>query len=58
MIKQLKIVVDQKIIDETYYVNKFIWSIEDDDNKVYKTGEADTRELALEEARKVLKKMS
>lgn len=57
MAKQLKIVVDQKVVDDTYYVNKFIWTIEDDDHKVYKTGEADTRNQALEDARKILKKM-
>lgn len=57
MAKQYKIVVDQKVVDDTYYVNKFVWTIEDDDHKVYKTGEADTQEEALAEGRKALKTM-
>lgn len=53
-----KLVVEQKVVDDTYYVKKFIWTIVDEDNKVYAKGEEDTRNLALEIGRKKLKKLS
>lgn len=58
MAKHLKIVVEQKVVDDTYYADKFLWSVMDDENKVYKKGEAKSRNEALEEARKALKKFS
>lgn len=58
MAKHLKIVVEQKVVDDTYYADKFLWSVVDDENKVYKKGEAKSRNEALEEGRKALKKVS
>lgn len=58
MDKHLKIVVEQKVIDDTYYTNSFLWCIMDDEHKIYKNGEAKTRNEALEEGRKALKKIS
>lgn len=56
MRKQYKMVVEQKVVDDTYYVRRFIWTIVDEENNVYETGEEDTRELAFEKARKKYKK--
>ncbi len=55
--KNLRIIVEQKVMDDSYYVRKFIWTIVDDDNKVYTRGEEDTREKALEVARKKIGKL-
>lgn len=57
MDKNFKIVVEQKVIDDTYYTNSFLWSIVDEENNLYKNGEAKTRKEALEEGRKALKKL-
>lgn len=58
MAKNLKIVVERKVIDDTYYADKYLWSVVDEENKVYKSGEANTRDDAFITARKALKKMS
>lgn len=55
--KNLRIVVEQKVIDDSYYVQKFIWTIVDDDNKVYTRGEEETRNKAFEVARKKIGKL-
>ena len=53
---EYKIVVEQKIVNDTTYVKKFIWTIVDEENKVYQKGEEDTRILALEAGRKKYRK--
>lgn len=57
MSKNLRIVVEQKVIDDTFYVDKFLWTIVDDDNKVYARGEEATRNKALEVAKKKVNKL-
>jgi hypothetical protein len=57
MKKNYRNVVEQIIIDDTYYIKKFKWTIIDDDNKEYAKGEADSLQQALEEGRKRLKKL-
>jgi len=51
--KQKKIVVEQKVVDD-HYVQKYIWTVIDEDNKVYHRGETNTREEALKAGRKKL----
>lgn len=53
---QYRIVVEQKVVDDTYYAPKFLWSVVDEENKIYANGEEDTREQAFEKARKKFKK--
>jgi len=57
MKKNYRNVVEQIIIDDTYYIKKFKWTIIDDDNKEYANGEADSLQQALDEGRKRLKKL-
>lgn len=53
-----KVVVEQKIEDDTYYVKGvYIWTIVDDDNKIYYRGESKSLEDGLIEGRKKLKKL-
>lgn len=51
--KHKKIVVEQKVVED-HYVQSYLWTIVDEDNKVYQRGEAKTRDEALKAARKKL----
>jgi alpha-tubulin suppressor-like RCC1 family protein len=48
MKKNIKVVVEQVVIDDTTYIKEFSWTIIDDSGKVYAKGKEDSLKKALE----------
>lgn len=55
MAKNLKLVIEQKVVDDTYYVQRFLWSVVNEESgKVIAFGEEKDRESCRASAKKYL----